>query len=76
MHSFSISDRHIQLQVPLPPSERVIHALQLVYLAVHAVLSFFLQTKKQGKSESLHVNSSYIYSESAALVLLNRHVKS
>lgn len=46
MHSFSVSERHIQLQIPLPPSERVIHALQLVYLAVHGVLSLFPPCEK------------------------------
>lgn len=66
VQSFPISEMvYIQLQNPPPtPPNQVIHALQILYSAVREVLSRFLQTKKQVKSEILHLNGFCIYSKS------------
>lgn len=60
-----------------PTPQKVSHALHILYSAELGVLSRFLQTKKQVKSEVLHFNRFYIYTESTSLVLsLKQQVKS
>lgn len=75
--SFSSSERDIPPQIPSHPPKKVSHALHILYSAELGVLSRFLQTKKQVKSEVLHFNRFYIYTESTSLVLsLKQQVKS
>lgn len=60
-----------------PTPNKVSHALHILYSAEQGVLSRFLQTEKQVKSEVLHCKRFYIYTESTALVLsLKQQVKS
>lgn len=56
-------------KVPPTPQKKVSHALYILYSAELGVLSRFLQTKKQVKSEVLHGKRFYIYTESTSLVL-------